>query len=263
MAESKNIVSLVSGGWTTMASLAEKLKNIEELKLVWVIASKPWIWAIQKAKDRNIKTYILNKSNSRNYNTINDILKKLNADIVIWNGRLPLIPQEVIKYITNKWWIILNQHPWPLRKNHIDFGGKWMIWTRVTATRILYLLEVWATWDELFTETTVHIMTGEFDKWYSVWVKKLNIEQEINNYRNKVSSISNLDEKENLLRELILDVQQKLLKLEHENVFETIVNVWKWIVNKHSSYDEILVPEKNKNILEQCKQKAIAMFPNW
>ena len=270
-----NIVSLVSGWWTTMDNLAEKLNSWELwlIELVWVIASKSWIWAIDKSIKHKIHTVILNKFHSKDPYTLNALAELFKADIIIWNWWLPLIPAEVIENFTQKGWIILNQHPGPLRANHLDFGGKWMVWWLIpTAARILYLLETNATWKELFTESTVHIMTEKFDEWYSVWVKKLYFEKEIEEYRKKIENLEkstkwDLKEKKRykkaLLRTLISDIQQKLLKLEHENVAETIKNIWETKkAEKYPSYDEILVPEENRKILEKAKQKAIEMYPN-
>jgi len=256
-----NLISLVSGWWTTMESLIKKLEKweINLVNMVWVIASKYWIWAIDKAILYKIHTVILNKFHAKDQNTLNDLIKLFKTNIIIWNWWLPLIPKEIIEKFQ---WIILNQHPWPLRKNHLDFGGKGMYWIRVTASRIIYLLETWATWNELFTESTVHIMTEQFDEWYSVWVKKLNIEKEIGEYRGQIINKSE-DEKEELLKNLISDIQAKLLVLEHENVAETIKTIWETkITEKHSSYDEILVPKENVWILEESKQKAIKLYPN-
>jgi folate-dependent phosphoribosylglycinamide formyltransferase PurN len=238
------------------------LKNweISLVEVVWVIASESNIWAIDKAILHKIHTVILNKFHAKDPGTLSSLAKLFKADIIIWNWWLPLIPKEVIEQFQ---WIILNQHPWPLRENGLDFGGKWMIWTRVTAARIIYLLKIWATGDELFTESTVHIMTEKFDEWFSVWVKKLDIKSEIEEYRNVIVNLNNLEEKKELLKELISDIQQKLLILEHENVAETIKAIWETkTAEKHSSYDEILVPEENAWILEESKQKAISLYPN-
>ena len=257
-----NLISCVSGWWTTMNSLAGKLISweISLVDMVWIIASKPNIWAIDKAIKHKIHTVILNKFHAKDSETLNWLAKLFKADIIIWNWWLPLIPKEVIESFE---WVILNQHPWPLRKNWLDFGWKWMYWTRVTASRIIYLLKSWATWNELFTESTIHIMTEEIDEWYSVWVKRLDIEFKIEEYRNAINNINNEDEKKELLIDLISDIQISLLVLEHENVAETIEKVWiTKTVEQHSSYDENLVPEENKEILENSKKEAIKLFPS-
>jgi len=262
MIKSLKVISLVSGGWTTMELLVKCSKKwkIWPVEIVWVIASKSWIWAIEKATAHNIFTVILNKENKTNPDILNWLIDTLNADVIIWNWWLPLVPKKVIEHINIRKWFILNQHPWPLRANHLDFGWKWMIWITATAARVIYLLEIWASWDELFTESTVHIMTENFDEWYSVWVKKLDIQKEIEDYREKIKKL-NKEEKEKLLKKLIEDIQQKLLTLEHKNVAEVI----KYIaenrkIKKHPSYDEILVPEENKEILQKAKKKAIELF---
>ncbi len=110
----KKIAVLVSGGGTNLQALidAEARGELGEGEITLVIASKPGVYALERAKAAGIEGRVLAR---RDYETIADYSRALademtNAgiDLVVLAGFLTIIDEQVYNAFPNR---ILNVHP--------------------------------------------------------------------------------------------------------------------------------------------------------
>ena len=110
----KNIVVLVSGGGTNLQVLidAQKSGMIKNGRIVCVISSNPNAYALERAKNNNIKTRTLvRKDYPDSVEYSKDILKAIQeekADLVVYAGFMTIIDELVVKAMPNK---MINIHP--------------------------------------------------------------------------------------------------------------------------------------------------------
>lgn len=219
-----------------------------------VIASKEGISGITRAKQHNLPVVVVNPrgySSPRHFGEA--LLRELSThdiNIVSQNGWLPLTPHNVVQAYEGR---IINQHPGPLDPGRTDdFGGKGMYGARVTCARLAYC---WATGEEFWTEATTHRVTAEFDKGLLVRTKTLRMPEMTKHMR-----IEDLETDPAELIEATINVQKKLLPLEHKNVLETVKLFAKgkpagWTRNTP------LISEKSGTIVK-AKQLAVSLFPH-
>ena len=110
----KKIAVLVSGGGTNLQALidAEKRGELGDGKITLVIASKPDVYALERAKNANIEGRVLAR---RDYESIAeyskalaDTMKAESIDLVVLAGFLTIIDEQVYEAFPNR---ILNVHP--------------------------------------------------------------------------------------------------------------------------------------------------------
>jgi phosphoribosylglycinamide formyltransferase-1 len=241
---------LISGSGTTAKSIIEacqegRLKNVEP---AIVISSKNDAPGIEKAKSLGIETRVVSPKDYSNSiafgEKLLEIFREFKVDFISQNGWLPLTPVNVVKEYQGR---IINQHPGPLDPGRkLDFGGKGMYGKRVTCARIVYafLTKEKNPW----TEATVHFVNEEYDKGDLLRIEKMNFPPLFGKFD------------ENLILVKTLELQEKLLPLEHENV----INALKKIVEgkaKGFRRKRPLIPKKNEKILLKAKEIAIKLFP--
>ncbi len=110
----KKIAVLVSGGGTNLQALidAEKRGELGCGKISLVIASKPGVYALERASQNGIESLVLAR---KEYDSIAayskalaDTLVEKGADLVVLAGFLTIIDEQVYEKFPNK---ILNVHP--------------------------------------------------------------------------------------------------------------------------------------------------------
>lgn len=110
----KRIAVLVSGGGTNLQALIDAEKNgmLGNGKISLVVASKPGIYALERAENNSIKSVVLPrkdydsiKSYSR---ALTDALLEEKIDLVVLAGFLTIFDEQVYEAFTNK---IINVHP--------------------------------------------------------------------------------------------------------------------------------------------------------
>ena len=110
----KRIAVLVSGGGTNLQALidAEGRGELGAGKITLVIASKPGVYALERAKNAGIDAVVLSR---RDYASIADYSKALadkmtaeGIDLVVLAGFLTIIDEQVYERFPNR---ILNVHP--------------------------------------------------------------------------------------------------------------------------------------------------------
>ena len=148
------IAVLVSGGGTNLQALidAEKRGELGCGKISLVIASKPGVYALERAKNNGIESKVLSR---RDYESIADYSKALTAtmidagiDLVVLAGFLTIIDEQVYNAFPNK---ILNVHPALIP----SFCGKGFYGLHVHEAALEKGVKV--------SGATVHIVTPECD----------------------------------------------------------------------------------------------------
>lgn len=113
-----NIAIFASGNGSNAERIINYFKNNNNIKIKIIVSNKTDAYVIQRAKNHNIPSYILNKEDFQN-DTITDILKDNSIDFIVLAGFLLKISPEVVALYPNK---IVNIHPALLPK----YGGKGM-----------------------------------------------------------------------------------------------------------------------------------------
>lgn len=101
------VAVLVSGGGSNLQSILD-YKN-ENFKVEMVIGSKEGIYALERAKNANIPTYVVSKK-EYGKETSNKILEltKGKVDLIVLAGYLSILDGEILKEFKDK---IINIHP--------------------------------------------------------------------------------------------------------------------------------------------------------
>ncbi len=150
----KKIGVLVSGGGTNLQALidAEKAGELSNGKISLVISSKPDVYALERAKNNNIDTLVLNRKeyeNIKDYSkALADALTNAEIDLVVLAGFLTIIDEQMYERFENK---IINVHPALIP----SFCGKGYYGLRVHEAALEKGIKV--------SGATVHIVTPECD----------------------------------------------------------------------------------------------------
>ena len=110
----KNIVVLVSGGGTNLQALidAEHRGEIPNGKITCVISSKADAYALERAKQNNIKTRVLVRKDYADIAAYSramvEALQEENADLVIYAGFMTILDEQVTTAFPYK---MMNVHP--------------------------------------------------------------------------------------------------------------------------------------------------------
>lgn len=109
-----NIVVLVSGGGTNLQKLidAEKADKLGGGKVTCVISSKPDVYALERAKNNNIKAVVLNRKEYSDVHAYSKAMTELltaeKADLVVYAGFLTILDETVCRAFPYK---MINVHP--------------------------------------------------------------------------------------------------------------------------------------------------------
>ncbi|RDY21896.1 phosphoribosylglycinamide formyltransferase [Criibacterium bergeronii] len=109
-----NVAVLVSGGGTNLQAIidAEKSGIIHSAKIALVISNNPNAYAIQRAKDASIDTYVVSKkdyTSQEDYeNAMIEIIKKYEIGLIVLAGFMVILGNNFIKKFENR---IINVHP--------------------------------------------------------------------------------------------------------------------------------------------------------
>lgn len=142
----KKLAVLASGNGTTLQSIIDAISKKElDSTISIVISNNSDAYALKRAEEANIKTYVLN--DFKDENELYQVLKESDIDLVILAGYLKLIPKNVIRDF-----IIINTHPALLPK----YGGKGMYGMNVHRAVVEN--------HEKETGVTLHFVNEEYDK---------------------------------------------------------------------------------------------------
>ena len=150
----KNICVLVSGGGTNLQALidAEKRGKLGAGKITCVISSKADAYALERAKQNNIKTRTLIRkdfSDVAAYSiAMRDALLEEKADLVVYAGFMTILDENVCNAFPNK---MINVHPALIP----SFCGKGFYGLHVHEAALAKGVKV--------SGATVHFVTAECD----------------------------------------------------------------------------------------------------
>lgn len=165
----KNIAVLVSGGGTNLQALidAEKRGELGCGRITLVIASKPGVYALERARQNDIESLVLAR---KDYDSIAayskalaDTLEAKGADLVVLAGFLTIIDEQVYERFPNK---ILNVHPALIP----SFCGKGYYGLHVHEAALEKGVKL--------SGATVHIVTPECDAGPIVLQKAVEVKQD-------------------------------------------------------------------------------------
>lgn len=163
------IAVLVSGGGTNLQALidAEKRGKLGNGKITLVIASKPDVYALERAANANIEGRVLAR---KDYESIADYSKALadtmtaeGIDLVVLAGFLTIIDEQVYNAFPNR---ILNVHPALIP----SFCGKGYYGLKVHEAALQKGVKV--------SGATVHIVTPECDAGPIVLQKAVEVKED-------------------------------------------------------------------------------------
>ena len=104
------IAVLASGSGSNLQSIIDNIENnYLNCKIEMVIGSKEGLYALDRAKNSNIKTFVISKKEYGN-NTSDEILKLTygKVDLIVLAGYLSILSGDILKKFKNK---IINIHP--------------------------------------------------------------------------------------------------------------------------------------------------------
>ena len=110
----KKIAVLVSGGGTNLQALidAQERGDIINGRIAAVIASKPGVFALERARRAGIPGYVVARKDYPNSRAMTaalvDKLKELNIDLVVLAGFMTILTGEMVQAYPNA---IINVHP--------------------------------------------------------------------------------------------------------------------------------------------------------
>ena len=169
MAQQKKIAVLVSGGGTNLQALidAEKRGELGAGKITLVIASKPGVYALERAANAGIEGRVLAR---KDYDSIAAYSKALademtaaGIDLVVLAGFLTIIDEQVYEAFPNR---IINVHPALIP----SFCGKGFYGLHVHEAALAKGVRV--------SGATVHIVTPECDAGPIILQKAVEVKQD-------------------------------------------------------------------------------------
>ena len=169
MAQQKKIAVLVSGGGTNLQALidAEKRGELGNGKITLVIASKPGVYALERAANAGIEGRVLARKDYESIaaysKALADEMTAAGIDLVVLAGFLTIIDEQVYEAFPNK---IINVHPALIP----SFCGKGFYGLHVHEAALAKGVKV--------SGATVHIVTPECDAGPIILQKAVEVQQD-------------------------------------------------------------------------------------
>lgn len=145
----KRLAVFASGSGTNAENIIRYFKNSSEVEICLILSNKPDAFVLERAKQLNVPTFIFNRKDFYQTNTVLEALKAEEVDYIILAGFLWLVPDPIVQAYPAE---ILNIHPALLPK----FGGKGMYGHHVHRAVI--------DTKEKESGITIHLIDGEYDK---------------------------------------------------------------------------------------------------
>ncbi|WP_316813133.1 phosphoribosylglycinamide formyltransferase [Pedobacter heparinus] len=115
----KRIAIFASGSGSNAQKLMELYKKSPDVEIALVLTNNPDAYVLQRADNFEIPSHIFDKKEFYQTDSVIDMLKNLDIDLIVLAGFLWLIPKNLIAEYPGR---IINIHPALLPK----FGGKGM-----------------------------------------------------------------------------------------------------------------------------------------
>lgn len=157
----KRIAIFASGSGSNAQKIMEHFKYSSDAEVAIVLSNNPEAYVLQRADNFEIPTHIFDRHEFYYTDSMVELLKRLNIDLVVLAGFLWLVPQNLLTAFPNK---IINIHPALLPK----FGGKGMYGDHVHKA-------VMAAGEEEHG-ITIHFVNENFDEGEIIYQAKFKIE---------------------------------------------------------------------------------------
>jgi|SRR5574344_157828 phosphoribosylglycinamide formyltransferase-1 len=142
------IAIFVSGNGTNCENIIRHFMNSEKAQVTIVISNRSDAYALTRAKNLNVPSVVMTRSDINDESKMIPLLRKYNVDFVVLAGFLLMIPSYLIKAYEHR---MVNIHPALLPK----FGGKGMYG--------MHVHEAVRQNDETETGITVHYVSEKCD----------------------------------------------------------------------------------------------------
>jgi len=145
-----NLVIFASGGGTTLQAIMNAIENkkLENCKINLVISNTADCYAIERAKNAGIPTYVIKNKKANNIDLeLEELLKNYNIDLIVLAGYLKKIGPKLVQKYT-----IINTHPSLIPK----FCGKGMYGMKVHQAVVAS--------HEKISGATVHFVNEQYDE---------------------------------------------------------------------------------------------------
>lgn len=144
-----NLVVFASGNGTTLQAIIDAIEKKQlDANISLVVSNNPDAFALERAKNSKIPTYIIKSKNSKDTDDeLFEVLSTIDLNLIVLAGYLKLIGPKLLSKYT-----IINTHPSLLPK----YGGKGMYGMNVHRAVIAA--------KEDFSGVTLHYVNPEYDK---------------------------------------------------------------------------------------------------
>ncbi len=159
----KRIAIFASGSGSNAQRIMEHFKRNKEMEVALVLCNKPDAYVLQRADNFEVPTHVFTREELYHTNSIDNLMKNLEIDIIVLAGFMWLIPERIIQNYPKR---IINIHPALLPK----FGGEGMYGRKVHEA-------VLASGD---TETgiSIHYVNEHFDEGEIIYQSKCSIDKQ-------------------------------------------------------------------------------------
>jgi len=159
----KRIAIFASGSGSNAQKIMEYFKKHDEAEVALVLTNNPDAYVLQRADNFEIPSHVFDRDEFYHSDTVVDLLKNLQIDIIVLAGFLWLVPTNLLKAFPNK---IINIHPALLPK----YGGKGMYGDRVHKTILAN--------QEEESGITIHFVNEHFDEGEIIHQSRFKIEKD-------------------------------------------------------------------------------------
>ena len=120
----KKIALFASGSGSNVENITNYFSSNDSVSIDIVLANKPDAYVLERAKNLGLESKVFNRSDFYDSDSLSQLLKNRNIDLIVLAGFLWLIPEHLVKAFPNK---IINIHPALLP----NYGGKGMYGNKV------------------------------------------------------------------------------------------------------------------------------------
>lgn len=159
----KKIALFASGSGSNVEKIANYFSTNDSVSIDIVLVNKPDAYVLERAKKLDIESKIFNRSDFYDNDSISELLKSRDIDLVVLAGFLWLIPEHLVTAFPNK---IINIHPALLP----NYGGKGMYGNKVH--------EAVVNNKEAESGITIHYVNEKYDDGAIIFQAKVSLTEE-------------------------------------------------------------------------------------
>lgn len=263
MHETLRAAFLISGGGTTAEAAIKAWgdRKISGLEPVLVVSSNfraeglNKVLVYNKVHSTAIQTAVVRPRDYQAPELFGEamllLLHRYGVNLIAQLGYLAQTPPNVVEEYKD---YIFNQHPAPLDPGRPDFGGTGMYGLQAHLALLIY---VWLTGITLPTEATTHRVTTDYDRGDIIRRVPLTASKP-----DSIMATSDIMYKPEVRRQLLesaLDMQTKLLPIEHANVIFTLQDFAKRDVPVYKR-EQPLISKQHISTLLEAKKIAVSLL---